>query len=698
MADIFISYARADRGKIEKLASALEGEGYSVWWDRQIVGGSEFSAEIEKELTAAKAVIVAWSSDAIKSRWVKDEAVAAADAGKLIPTSIDGSEAPMGFRQFHVIDLTSWKGDTESLAFKDLSRAVTSAITGEISVAATPSAPKGLFGRMRASMKDDDKNSVAKTAIIATMVVAIVISQQFGEKRRSSPPDPAEVAASSTAETTIDQAIEVATPNNVDDTITATPLAASIAVLPFADLSPDGDQEYFSDGISEEILNVLADVEGLKVASRRSSFQYKGQAAIGIPVIADALQVRHLLEGSVRKAGDTVRITAQLIDAQSDQQLWSETYDRVLSVENLFAVQDEIATEIVNVLGGQLTDGASLVDVVADTGNLDAYELYLEAQNRFIERGTPEFFRDTISMFERVTELDPDFARGWAGLAGAASIAGARLVTDRDYDQIARSAANGAIALNPKMSLPYAALARLEERQSPPNHEAAQQYYQTAIKNDPREPTTLHWLAYSLIQLGYNERSIEYSEKCLALDPNYQNCRGNIAAAYFRLGELEKAIALKHETLLAGTTYADADYLYYLAQTGNDAGVISYVMSTLRTFGGEYWMIEPTFRAIMDPDYDRAEGLRRIKTRLAASGPPMKPEDALYEFLHFTHGAYADLQPFKGAVIWGVLNPDYVASPERKRIFRDAGLPNYWRKHGFPPQCRPMGADDFECD
>ena len=121
------------------------------------------------------------------------------------------------------------------------------------------------------------------------------------------------------------------------------PPAASIAVLPFADLSAEKDQQYFSDGIAEEILNVLARIDGLKVASRTSAFQFRSAAA-GIPAIAGELGVRHVLEGSVRKAGNRVRITAQLIDASTDARLWSETFDRTLTAEDLFAIQDEIAS------------------------------------------------------------------------------------------------------------------------------------------------------------------------------------------------------------------------------------------------------------------------------------------------------------------------------------------------------------------
>ncbi len=152
--------------------------------------------------------------------------------------------------------------------------------------------------------------------------------------------------------------------------------AASIAVLPFADLSPQGDQEYFSDGISEEILNVLVAVDGLEVTSRTSSFQFKG-GELGIPAIAKLLNVRHVVEGSVRKSGETIRVTAQLIDAANDKHLWSQTYDRPLSVENIFSIQDEIAKAIVGALSQTLGVGSlEPVRVSATTSNLSAYELY----------------------------------------------------------------------------------------------------------------------------------------------------------------------------------------------------------------------------------------------------------------------------------------------------------------------------------
>ena len=156
--------------------------------------------------------------------------------------------------------------------------------------------------------------------------------------------------------------------------------AATIAVLPFADLSPAGDQEYFSDGISEEILNLLASVRALDVTSRTSAFQFKGRD-LGIPEIAANLKVRHVVEGSVRKAGNTLRITAQLIDARDDRHLWSDTFDRPLTAENVFAIQDEISKAIVAALGDTLGFNAETSAIaMPNTDSLTAYELFLRAR------------------------------------------------------------------------------------------------------------------------------------------------------------------------------------------------------------------------------------------------------------------------------------------------------------------------------
>ena len=194
----------------------------------------------------------------------------------------------------------------------------------------------------------------------------------------------------------------------------------SIAVLPFKDLSPDGDQEYFSDGISEEILNLLAQIRSLKVIARTSSFSFKGKD-VDIATIAEQLNVRHVLEGSVRRQGDRVRITAQLVDARDSSHLWSESYDRYYSAENLIEIQSEVARAITDRLRLTLTgeDEQRLAKVPTD--NTEAYAAYLFGRERLKNRKVAEL-ADAVEQFSLAIELDPQFAGAYAGLADACGL------------------------------------------------------------------------------------------------------------------------------------------------------------------------------------------------------------------------------------------------------------------------------------
>lgn len=188
---------------------------------------------------------------------------------------------------------------------------------------------------------------------------------------------------------------------------------ASVAVLPFVDLSPEGDQEYFSDGISEEILNVLAKIPDLHVTSRSSAFAFKGKD-INIPEVADHLGVAHVLEGSVRKAGTTLRITAQLIEAETDKHLWSETYDREL--KNVFQIQDEISAAIVDALKASLGVTAGASARVNQTANPEAYTEHLLGQHA-IHKRTKGDIQIALTHFEKAIELDPNYAPAHVGFA-----------------------------------------------------------------------------------------------------------------------------------------------------------------------------------------------------------------------------------------------------------------------------------------
>ncbi|HLF31505.1 MAG TPA: hypothetical protein VI566_10825, partial [Xanthomonadales bacterium] len=202
----------------------------------------------------------------------------------------------------------------------------------------------------------------------------------------------------------------VAAPTATASTQPATTAPArSIAVLPFADMSPEGDQEYLSDGIAEELLNLLVQIPDLQVAARTSSFSFKGKD-MKIAEVARELHVAHILEGSVRKAGDRVRITAQLIKADDGYHLWSETFDRTL--DDVFAIQDEISAAVVAALKIKLL-GAAPTSVEV---NPEAYAMYLQGRY-FTERRTQKDGENAVAAYEKALEIDPGYAAAWAGLS-----------------------------------------------------------------------------------------------------------------------------------------------------------------------------------------------------------------------------------------------------------------------------------------
>ncbi len=183
-----------------------------------------------------------------------------------------------------------------------------------------------------------------------------------------------------------------------------------MAVLPFVNLSKDEDQEYFSDGLTEELLNVLAKNPKLQVTSRTSAFSFKGTKT-DIKTVAEKLNVTHVLEGSVRKAGNQIRITAQLIEVSTDSHLWSQTYDR--QMENIFAVQDDIATSVSSALKVTLEGGHT---IKAQQTNPEAYNAYLQGRH-FYDRRMKEDLEKAIGYYEQALKIDPNYARAWIGLS-----------------------------------------------------------------------------------------------------------------------------------------------------------------------------------------------------------------------------------------------------------------------------------------
>jgi TolB-like protein/Flp pilus assembly protein TadD len=268
------------------------------------------------------------------------------------------------------------------------------------------------------------------------------------------------------------------------------PNQKSVAVLPFTDLSAAHDQEYFGDGLAEELLNVLVQIDGLSVASRTSSFAFKGKN-LSIPDIAKTLGVGHIVEGTVRRVDNRLRVTAQLIDVATDRHLWSQTFDR--QATDVFAIQDEIARSIAEALKVRLGRAA---DKKAGTENVEAYELYLLGLYHWNQR-TEEGLRKALEIFRRATERDPSFARAFAGISMTYILLPGYAAFDRDLtNREAAVAARKAVELDPNSAEALTALAQTFD---PPQ---AVETFDRALAINPRFATAHHWKGRALTSMG----------------------------------------------------------------------------------------------------------------------------------------------------------------------------------------------------
>ncbi|MEJ2535184.1 MAG: tetratricopeptide repeat protein, partial [Gammaproteobacteria bacterium] len=318
----------------------------------------------------------------------------------------------------------------------------------------------------------------------------------------------------------------------------ATDARTSIVVLPFVNMSADPEQEYFSDGLSEEILNALAQIEGLRVISRTSAFAFKGKD-VAIPEIARQLDVSHVLEGSVRTAGDDVRITAQLIEVDTDSHLWSQAFSRKL--ENVFDIQLEISEAIANELQLRLSS-----DQAAErpTSNMAAYEAYLRGRHRYQIRGDRDM-EAAVALFEQAVALDPEFDEAWANLAAAQAINSFYAKEGhREIAAQARESANRAITVNPANGFGHAVLGLLAMGDF--DFERAMSQSDRALRLNPNESNSYLWKAIALINLGYNREAVEVLDTAVRLDPVFANLHNWLVSAHLSIGNLEEA--KRHES------------------------------------------------------------------------------------------------------------------------------------------------------
>jgi len=515
VADVFVSYARADKARVAPLVAAIEAKGWTVWWDPEITPGQEFDDQIDAEIDAAKAVVVIWTPTSVASRWVRGEAREAAERGILVPVRFEQARLPMDVRAIHTTDLDGWREDAAHPAVQECLRAL--------------------------------------EAMIAR-------SQAQAAK--------------------IDAAAPAVTPEKPKPTF-------SICVLPFVNMSDDSEQEYFSDGITEDIITDLSKVSALEVVSRNDSFLYKGKQ-VEVLKVAREVKVTHVLEGSVRRAGGRLRINAQLIDGASGKHVWAERYDRDAS--DIFAIQDEISQAIVGALKLRLLPEEKKAIERRGTDSVEAHDLYLMGRQLYVTDQLGESAAKAIvRACARATEIDPHYAQAWALMAvGYRNLREIGVETDDGM-----AAAEKALALDPGLAEAHAVKAYIVQMKGAMDEALAE--VDTALKLDPESYEANRTAGRLNYQLHRFEEAAKFFEKALGLMESDVNTAMTLVSTYRVIGD---KVGMRRAAEMASRR-ADA----VLALDRNNATVMAYSANALGALGEAERAKARMNRALLiDPD------------------------------------------------------------------------------------------------
>ena len=492
----------------------------------------------------------------------------------------------------------------------------------------------------------------------------------------------------------------------IADTTVAAPAAEarpSIAVLAFEDLSQEGDQAYFARGISEELLNILAGVGGLKVASRTSAFSFAG-TSMPLPEIARQLDVAHVLEGSVRKQGNRVRITAQLIDAATDAHLWSETYDRDLT--DIFAVQEDIARAITSAL--EVVLGTRQVSVEAPTQNLEAYQLFLRGRTRFHQR--VELDAATEDLRAAVT-LDPEFAEAWTYLGATAYVTRTGgYGTTQDLSLVEatyREAIEQALALD--SDIPLALALRAQSFLNDPgveNFATGFVMLERVASRVTEDSTPRMWLGMQYLQLGYIDQALTTLQQVMEQDPLVPINNGYYGLALYMSGREEEGIRHVHRA----AELTGGELHYWLAVLVGDLvarGDLNRARALLRDVtlvGNDVEYAAAWQAAVAALGDDAAE--RAVLDRIKASGWTRQGMgtfavifadlDALAALAQTSEDEYS----LEVSVAAWLPSMNVRERPEYFAMMEHWGLADYWATNSYPTGCqlvRSLQGDHLDC-
>lgn len=523
MTDLFLSYKAEDRARIAPLVAALESDGLSVWWDAHIGGGDDWRETILRHLETARCVIVIWSKRSIgpHGQFVRDEASRALKRGCYLPIRIDKVSPPLGFGESQSLDLCGWNGDRSDPHYQAILATVRSrlGIMGE--------APKGLARAPK----------VSRRAVVAgggVAAIAAAVSGWFVLKRDSSGG------------------------------------RNSIAVLPFANLSGDPAQAYFSDGIAEELRNALSRIAGLTVVARTSSEAMRDTDA---KTAARRLGVANILTGSVRRSPSMIRVNAQLVDGRNGIERWSEIYDRPAG--DALQIQTDIANRVAETLSIRLGGDDRRRLAEGGTNNPEAHDLLLNAQAAVEQDISPEGLQRAIGIAHAAIELDPKYADAWATKARLLTvIAGSYARTAAEGQKVyatAEATARRAVALAPNARLGYSALATILDQRL--HRRAALAQFEKLRSLPGEDGGTLFDYAHFLSELGRHEEALRIADRAVSFDPLNPRSYGTKAAVLFNARRYREAVEVMQRVIAMAPDTGGPRYrlgLYHML-LGNNA-------------------------------------------------------------------------------------------------------------------------------
>jgi TolB-like protein len=476
-------------------------------------------------------------------------------------------------------------------------------------------------------------------------------------------------------------------------------MPVSIAVLPFVNLSGDPGQDFFADGVTEELTTVLANIPNVLVVGRTSASQFKGERR-DLRAIGQALNVTHLIEGSVRKEGDRVRITAQLVRSDSGVHVWSENYDRQLT--GMLALQEDVATAIAAALKLPLRLGSNQTFASLRPNDAETYELFLRGRAAFRGRQGEQ----AVNLLEQVVARDPDFAPGWRFLASARNTDNIQRslkgLEPRTYTESQEALARRVIALAPNSADGYAMLATLAADEG--QKLEALQFREQALQRDANDPELMNAYANDLWELGYLTEALVVRERQHVLEPLvpiYNFLRAETLAAD---GKVEQAlrdwlavapkssagIPAGRRLILPAYAWLGRfdDAMEHLSNNGGQSGFDGALTQTQIDVAVQVLRAAANKRAppAQLPDFCRSE----LRWVYAYTSTPERMLDCAENEVKAGHGV--------SRTIWWPMTSGLRKTERFKTLMRDAGFVDVWRARGWPDLCRPIGADEFVCD